>query len=466
MVTKCIASSILKNSLYTLLFYCKGEDASSSITLFQIPTCPYKNNNTFDERKYQIICRCSRIRMNENVRKNNTMRNLLWPTPIIPVVRKNNSLNHNDENDMLMICDSLRKTSYGNVLFNDEDDGYRIFWIEEKTGSNLNHDNTFVIEDMHRGKGERLQKVRPQRCDIIEYCHADNTFEYWNVDPQTGYSQQEQQQPQNQGWTRKNNFNHRSNLDSFGVVFESYLHIDALLSDVLYRRRKIMFCAYDTTRQNGFMNIPDFFYNIVSFNVTTGRSVTIVVTFVNPQLGSNEFAKGDDNHECIGKQQQKQQKQPASYGLFIEIDLIDQSYTELEWVVHPTKNDAVFLRNWSNELASLKRMKEIKFGPFGIGDDEAQQVNPTSLWKFTFTENWINVDCFDEEFDLYDEWKENYTTSALLLGKHISSKSHKIVPMASLYRYCDVYSNGAVIYRTPLPKMKSSAYPLEVEYSS
>ncbi len=362
----------------------------------------------------------------------------------------------NQSNGMLL-CDELRQTLHGNVLFNDEDDGYRILWIESGHNFNNNEESAKNVKIKDLGdEGSRLQ-FKPQRFDIIEDCD-DQSFEYLIVDPRTGCSHHE----------RKGTL--RADEDSIGVVFEAYLHIDALLSEILYRRRKLMFKSIDVTSQNGgVMNIPDFFYNIVSFNSTTGRSATIVIAFVNPrsELSNSpveENVCAGSKRNCQQQQQQQQQLQPASYAVFIEIDLIDQSYSEIEWVVHPTKRDSIFLRKWSNDLALLRRMKEMQIGPYCAGEDLVRQLNGANRSNIMCNEYWNDRDCFDEEKDFNtDVWKD-FVKTILFDDNCMSSTLVQEISMGSLYGYCDILSNNAVISSKPLSQFKSPEYPVEVRY--
>ena len=105
-----------------------------------------------------------------------------------------------------------------------------------------------------------------------------------------------------------------------------------------------MFNSSDVSSPYGStINIPDFYYNIVSFNSTTGRSIIIVIAFVNPRHGTGKTVLEEN---LTTRRKRGHQQQPASYAVVIEIDLIDQSYSELDWIMHPTKWDSAFLRKW------------------------------------------------------------------------------------------------------------------------
>ena len=86
----------------------QGEDVSSSIVIFNTPKYQCMAN------KRMKILRCSRIRVGSE--KCHTLRNLLWPTKIIPQY----CYDDNVKNGRRFVCERYQVRSNGYVLFNDE----------------------------------------------------------------------------------------------------------------------------------------------------------------------------------------------------------------------------------------------------------------------------------------------------------------------------------------------------------
>ena len=76
---------------------------------------------------------------------------------------------------------------------------------------------------------------------------------------------------------------------------------------------------------------------------------------------------------------------------------------------------------------------------------------------------------FDHEDDLNVELWEPYVTEKLFSqpkGPNRRMEAPKAISLSSMYNFCDVLSNDAVVDRNPVLKMKSSDFPLEINYST
>lgn len=351
------------------------------------------------------------------------------------------SIHYEDKDHFL--CSFYRFTSFGYILLNDEDDGYRIIWVESSESKEYN-DNNFVQVDNNSGDQKGKLKIQPERNDIVEVCSG--TFEEAIIDPNTGCTLSSLSNSDKKKITSSS---YHATESFVKVVFEAYLHVDALLSDILHRRRKQLFNCESSFHC---ISLPDYFYNIVSFNSSNGRSITLVVTFANPTSVAPTKSYHQDN---------TMKSKAASYAILVEIDVFDQSYDECEWLVHPSLSDSTFLREWSNTLAIRTRMTEMRVGPFSVNDFMSSKLKGRHL----------GVSCSDRDDEYYfenedDEDIELWEPFVLekLENYNISVKAPKTISMSSLYRFCDVITNDAVVKREPVSQMNSKDFPLQIKY--
>jgi len=219
-----------------------------------------------------------------------TMKDVLWPTSVIPVPPISCQTG---------ALDTLEFDGY--LLFNDEADGYRICWIQ------LFGDN----------QGRTSSDSKNNQCSRLQY-QADTSIislPVLDVD-----------------WEPIiNHFydNHDGNFHGFLTVkLMAYLHVDALLSDVLSRRLSSF-----TTRQ-----LPNFSYSLIS--VESGRTVELVIVFQNNHI-SLELEKGYN---------------PPSLGVIVRLDLVTLSYEERCWTsLDADLCDDTLLSKWSASLSSIRR---------------------------------------------------------------------------------------------------------------
>lgn len=381
---------------FCYLFYLQDEETLGTLVIFPLPGCGTNvKQHDGSQTKPQLMqsFKCSNVRVGGW--RAFTMRNLLWKTDSIPY--------HASQNDD-KVCDSVWNVP-GYVLFNDEDDGYRITWVvvgrnERKDLQPLEDDSSFTI--------------RPSRRDIVTRSGEHVWDQCW-CDRLTGSTCDAGPQLDN----------------DLEVAFEAYLCVDALLSDILSRRKNFLQCLANT----------DFYYNLIS---VAGRSVVLVIVFANETV----------THDRKGESFTSSTKRPASFGVFVKLDLYTQSYDEIEWVQHPSRADAAFLRYWNNALALNHRMRERRIGPFCVGSDTNKQLRHHN-WGISPRE--VNFDRNECEAVNPDVWK------SFVVAFGNNTKLPKEIAFSSLYPDCDIATNRAVIYAKPVSKIACRS-PISLVY--
>mmetsp|Transcript_6081 Transcript_6081/g.8684 ORF Transcript_6081/g.8684 Transcript_6081/m.8684 type:complete len:568 (-) Transcript_6081:1309-3012(-) len=339
-----------------------------------------------------------------------TLRNLLWKTHLIP----NKSLGSFQRNS-----NRIKKlgNKAGYLFFNDEDDGWRIFWI------------AYNVEDLDCEITEQKsqQKCEAVRSDIIQPCDGSEIDVSWiNV---------------SSGITNKNlPEQNKQSGEELSIAFEAYLNIEALLCEILLNRKHLV-----TTKDSPELKrSPEYFYSLISYGANDERSINLVVVFSNPRY---EKVKA----KCSSNQRNKKASVPASYGVYVTLDLFDQSYSEGDWVMNSTKHDPAFLRRWANKLAVNRRMREMKVGPHSADPDYR---------KF------LGVNLHEqnrEEFLDYDSLFWN--PFAKKDGKQAVALP-KTIAMSSLYPSCDVITNSPVISGLPVGAIECRDFPVSLMYEN
>jgi hypothetical protein len=333
-----------------------------------------------------------------------TLRNLLWKTRIMPV--KSNSC----KSDGTLICDAVVECN-GYVFLNDEEDGFRILWISTSAAEFDQQDELDPLQPCQ-------QKTVPKRDDIVNL--VDSSAEAFYTDC---VNESSRSYPPCQ-----------DDIDQITIVSEGYLRIDALLSDVLRRRKKMI---YGSTESQISQVVPDFYYNLIS--IEESRSAKLVIVFKNPLFGRLPSSLASPP---------KRQRVPASFAVFLTIDLFDQSYTETKWFHNA---DSKNLQQWCNQLATHHQMSSMQVGPYCV-----PTFTETVGAKRRLETHERNED--DEDESNFDKWK--------LFVKQNRSKAPKDIGMSSLYPFCDVITNGAVIRNTPVHKISCRYFPLELAYQT
>ena len=392
-----------------------GEDILGTIVVFETPTTTATAGKG-SSRRLTTSYHLSNVRIGGwNAF---TMRNLLWPTTLLPTI-------HNDTSESISTTtfQYLRQTLSAYMLFNDEDDGFRITWISISESGLENEEMECTTLPC---------SIRPTRNDIVTKSE-DNVWEIITSDSQTGCH------PTTKEEEDDNVKLQRHSKDGLSIAFELYLHIDALLSDIMSRRQSSLF--KNTPYQNESVSfMPDFYYNLVSVSPDSLK-VTVIIVFSNKE-----------------KQMRSTKKVPSALGVLVQINLFDQSYDELKWVQHPTlSDDAASMKQWCNSLALNWRMKECRVGVFCL--DSAEVGPKFDSWTCKTHEENADDDLVDDRN--VNLWSE-YVTAKKTNGS--AAKVPKDISMSSLYPHCDVITNRAVVQHIPVKRITSRSSPIELIY--
>lgn len=409
------------------IFPQRNDDVLGTCVIFPLPS-------PSTQRVAKSI-RCSNVRIGGW--SSHTWRNLLWPTRTIPL--KSRSMSHNGKeatDSCSLVCQSYVRSNYGYIVFNDEDDGFRIFWVD------LSPTSADIEEVVSISSSELHQRIRPKRRDII-VAPDESLVTQVISDSLSGET----------GGV------HNSGDDSgqqVHIAFEAYLHVDALLCDILKRRKNLFSTSGNSSRDDdrgsvgiGDFRLPPFFYNLVSIS-DDGRTVTLVIAFSHPCFVNsveNDYAAAETKRTA------------AAIALFVDLDLFDQSYSESGWVQHESRHDPDFLEQWSNTLAMNRRMIEMRVGAFCVGDAIISR-SAKCLHSFgvnTHESNCKQDDSDDTDVDLWRPYVLNK-----LKGKNMQAP--KKVAMSSLYPFCDVISNKAVTSYQPVPEITCRDFPIRLCY--
>lgn len=330
-----------------------------------------------------------------------TMRNSLWKTSFIPT------------GDFGTTRSRFKKALSAYILFNDEDDGFRITWIAPF--------GTMPQLVEYRFKPRTIQSSRRDILTILSMPEEE-----WEMNITDSVTGQVYQPP-----TKVDG----SDLE---VSFELYLNVDALLSDILDRRKKSSMFRQSPYQSSSVRFIPEFCYNLVSVD-TDELHVTLVLVF--------------SNREKMMINARKKNAMPSVIGVVVRLSLCDQSYDELEWVYH---NDSRSMKQWCKSLALNMRMRESRVGIF------CTRLSST-------IPNWLcDVHEHNSDEDLEDDRNVALWTQYAKKRNNAAKKNlvmdPKSISMSSLFPYCDVVSNRAVQTAVPLSRMTSRCSPVEVVY--
>lgn len=408
------ASPALPNAAFAGSPAVEDEDALGTIFAFPLPGITDRFSRREDARVKSL--KCSNVRVIGNLRSH-SFRNMLWPTRSVP------SPASICQDAGSAWCNGFYITN-GYLLLNDEDDGYRMTWLVlGRTGAS--HRRAFhLLSELTVPS----MPIKATRSDI--FCKPDYAVweNIWSdrftgciFTPQSGDVESEEEQ--------------------IHVKCEAYFSIEALLSDIVARRKK-MFASCSS--------LPDYFYNLISVS-DDGRVITLVLVFALGKYGSSNVSGGT-----------KQRQTPAAVGLFLQYNFFNNTYDEMEWVQHPTLSDARFLRNWSNTLALNWQMRENDIGLYSIPRDNYGKRAPLLQNQAAKDIRFHEDDSRGDELDDFDPtvWK-----SSVKRDEVNSSLPPKDIAMSSLYPFCDVISNKAVIAAEPVMKIGCRNAPIELSYS-
>lgn len=333
------------------------------------------------------------------------MRNSLWPTTFIPIKDPTSCFERERPTYI------FRKALSAYMLFNDEDDGYRISWI-----------TPFSQVSWQSSEFQHISRtIRPSRSDIV-YVPEEQV---WNMNISSSSSGQVHL-----------NLPKYDGCGGLTVPFELSLNVDALLSDILGRRRRSsMFGKSPYQNENdNVCFMPEFCYNLLSVDANS-MDVVVIIVFNNRE-----------------KMMHAQANSPSALGVFVKISLYDQSYDELQWVY---SNANRTLKSWCATLALNWRIKEQRVGIFCTSLSDS-----FPSWVCDTHEHNGDDDLLD---DVNTEMWTEYATKRRTAEKKKNLLVPKAISMSSLFPSCDIVSNRAVQTAVPLTRMTCQS-PIEIIY--
>lgn len=317
-----------------------------------------------------------------------TLRHLLWRTKSIPLYPLDSCKNQWDK---ILHCGDN-----GYIFLNDEADGFRIFWIHY---SSIHEFEVSLIDANYTS-----QKNKPKRDDIITRNHV--TAEVLYSESRTG--------------NPVRNNNHSCDDSSFDILSEAYLHMDALLSEIIQKRKKTIL------KDRKMTVLPDYYYNLIS--MVNDRTMSLVIVFEHP-LYENIYNASER----------------PSFGVFIFLDLIDQSYSEKLWL---QKKDSKDLQHWCNELALNEQMKKMRVGPFCTQTDKSFYGFHSGI---RFHERNEEAKSSIHKWEAFHKRKKMQPPDA--------------ISISSLYPHCDLVTNDAVVKASPVKSIDARDFPVKLVYN-
>jgi hypothetical protein len=380
---------------------------------------------------------CSNVRIGGW--KSFTMRNALWPTMYVPVVKSNTRRGGSDGDRQCsssLLFDTNVLSAY--MLFNDEDDGFRITWIIPfKEGGGV---DCAATSKQHISLPSH--KIQAARNDIVVVTNEHETWEECLSDPHTGLIHQ-----------RSDN-NDTTDDSSLDIPYEVYLHIDALLLDILARRQQTSSMFKMSPYQSDTVRfIPNFYYNLISVS-EDGLDVTLVIVFSNKEKMMMQSSSSSQLPPSTKR------KLPSALGVVINFGIFNQMYDELKWVQHPSCDDDSSMKQWCNSLALNWRMKECGIGVFCL--ERSMMKNET--WVGKTHERNVDED-LEDDYNI-DIWSRYFIQKeeAKRAKNRLTVAPPKDISMSSLYPHCDVITNRAVYDAIPVKRISSRKSPNDFIY--
>jgi hypothetical protein len=308
-----------------------------------------------------------------------TLRNLLWRVDGIPAGHQSGASLQNMFDYVLQLP--------GYLIFNDEEDGFRITWVLDQW-------------DVQESKCKREITDSPLKSGFVSKAPILSVQDTWEEFHSDGYSGQ------------RISLDDGATASGVTVASEVFLHVDALLGEILDRRKGVS------------ETHPEFFYNLVSVT-DRGRVAEFVITFL-------------------------RKEKPGSLGVFVKVDLFTGRTQELDWVKSTGTMDTSSLRAWSNTLALNRRMRHVGAGPFSI-NAKGHSRDWGSLCKESYFD-------YDEEDD-YDPlfWSE-------YIGNTQAKRPPKFISLASIYPDCDLVTNDAITSCLPVSSLQCKDSPVQLAY--
>lgn len=358
----------------------REEGPVGTLVLFSAP-----NGRSFDSMK-STIWQCTNVKMGADASFSH--RNLLWKVEGVPILV--------DVSEGATGCnvdhpEPIHFTNVPGYLFlNDESDGFRLTWsIEDWNVEDGSFETSKIKESPIMGGVDPTTPI----------LSTETTWERFD----------------SHLWSGERIMPATGKPSGVRVVYESFLHIDVLLSNILSRRKGM-----------SEMQPAEYVYNLISVT-NAGRVAELIITFIRTQ-------------------------RPGSLGVFVKVDLFSGRYQELSWMKNTNSRDPGALRNWCNALALNHRMKELRIGPYAVTRDHAID------WSKLCTEK-----CFDpdEDDDFAPSFWEDYVES----GEAIATrKPPKFVSLSALYLDCDLITNKAISDCIPVSSLQGKDSPTQLVY--
>jgi hypothetical protein len=205
-----------------------------------------------------------------------------------------------------------------------------------------------------------------------------------------------------------------SPVSGVSVVSEAFLHVDALLGEILDSRKGVS------------ESHPEFYYNLISIH-HGGRVADLIITFIRKQKS-------------------------GSLGVFVLVDLFTGRFQERDWVKNLGTKDTSSLRSWCNALALNRRMRQVRAGPYSI------EVKHSIDWGRLCQESYFDL---DEEDDITPSvWREYVESAESILTR----KPPKFISLSSLYPDCDLVTNKAITSCLPVASLQCKNSPSQLVY--
>ncbi len=383
--------------------------------------------------------------------KSFTMRNALWPTMYVPV-KSNATSTGSDVHQFSSVMFDTNVLS-AHMLFNDEDDGFRITWINPfKGGGGGDYATTRAAKCIPLPS----HKIQAARNDIIVVTNEHETWEECLSDPHTGLIHP---RSDNNDTTDSSHTKNTECSPQLGIPYEVYLHIDALLLDILARRQQSSSMFQMSPYQSDTVRfIPNFYYNLISVS-EDGLDVTLVIVFSNKEKMMMQTSSSSSSSSQLSSATKK--KLPAALGVVITLCIFNQTYDELKWVQHPSCEDDSSMKQWCNSLALNWRMKECRVGVFCL---EQSTMMKNDTWVGKTHERNVDEDLEDDyNADLWGKYSIQKEEAKLAKSRRTVAPP-KDISMSSLYPHCDVITNRAVYYAIPVKRISSRKSPTDLIY--
>ena len=370
--------------------YVPEDDALGDLVLFSFSSTQGSVVHSF---------KCSNVRIAGS--RAYTMRNLLWETNTIPY----------GDSTPTSLCSQVVRVP-GHLFLNDEEDGFRLTWV---VAAGWQHHINACVETLRPS----CLSIKPSRHDIITKSDEVVWDECWS-DRCTGH-----QMP---------SYRDCHTLD---IAFEAYFRVDALLHDILSRRREKF--GY---QENA---LPDFHYNLISID-GVGRTAILLIVFGRTAQSGTTTRR-------------------LSVGVFLQIDLLTQSYEETGWVQNLASPTESVLRKWSNVLAVTRRMKDQKVGPYSsdLGQDK---LFSTIDWTMFYNDG--NNDYDQSQDEDIEAWTRYLAVLRLQKSQATSSSSRLTAPncvsCVSLFPDCELVTNDAVRLARPVRFIRCRSLTTEFIY--